>query len=900
MSTKDASSHVRGVRFEHHPEALGIGEATPRVSWRVETSRSGWRQVAYEIEVAEVDEASAASPRDPGGSAAGDRPADPLVQRSGRIEDGESLLRSWPAPPLRSRDRRDVRVRVWGRTDDGAEPQATDWSGPVRVEAGLLEPAEDWHAALIGPDHELEGSPAPQLRGTFEVGAEVVRARLYATAHGVYDLELNGQPVGDHVLDPGWTSYHHRLRVYAFDVTDLVHRGANAIGAFLGDGWFRERLGFGQGRSAVYGDRIGLAVQLELHLADGQLQRVVTSEDWRWRPGPIHAASLYDGETYDAREDTPGWSEPGLDAIGWEAVRPLAFDPERLVAPTGPPVRRIELVEPVEVLTSPSGATIVDLGQNLVGRMRLRVSGPAGTTVTLSHAEVLEDGELCRRPLRGAEAVDRYTLRGEGAETYEPRFTFHGFRYVQVDGWPGDLDPADLVAVVCQSDLERTGWFACSEPDLERLHDNVVWSLRGNTLDVPTDCPQRDERLGWTGDLQVFAPTAAFLYDCAGFLSSWLADLAAEQADHHGVVPHIVPFVDLTGPLRPAAAWGDAAVIVPWVLFQRYGDLALLTSQYDSMCAWVDAVAEHAGDDQLVDEGFQYGDWLDPTAPPDRPGDAATDQYLVATAYHARSAELVATTARLLGHRDDAERYDALTAQIRAAFVDEFVTPSGRVVSDAQTAYALALEFALLPLASQRDRAARRLVELVRAGGHRIRTGFIGTPLMCDALTHAGALDDAYRLLLQRACPSWLYPVTMGATTVWERWDSLLPDGQVNPGEMTSFNHYALGAIADWLHRTVAGLAPGAPGYRVLEVAPRPGGGLTAASASHHTPYGRAEVAWTREGTAFDLRVVVPPSTEARISLPDGAPTVTVAAGEHRFTAKLRHPDTDPKPDAAQ
>ncbi len=536
-------------------------------------------------------------------------------------------------------------------------------------------------------------------------------------------------------------------------------------------------------------------------------------------------------------------------------------------------MRVTETLEPVATLTSPSGKTILDFGQNLVGRLRITVSGQAGEEVVLRHAEILQDGELCTGPLRTAKATDTYVLRGGGAEAWEPRFTFHGFRYAEVTG-----PVSGAVALVCHSDMERTGWFSCSDPLVERLHENAVWGMRGNFLDVPTDCPQRDERLGWTGDLQVFAPTASFLYDSSGFLNSWLADLAAEQ-EPDGAVPSVIPSV-VHAPV--AAAWGDAAVIVPWTLYQRYGDLGVLEAQFSSMCAWVDHVESLAGEDLLWNSGFQYGDWLDPTAPPGRPEAAKTYPEIVATAYFARSADLVARTALLLGRTGEAERYEALATRIRRAFRDEYITPSGRLLSDSQTAYGLALRFGLLPGGEQRRHAAGRLADLLRGSGYRIATGFVGTPLVCDALAESGFLDSAYRLLLQKECPSWLYPVVQGATTIWERWDSLLPDGRVNPSGMTSFNHYAFGAVADWLHRTVAGLAPAEPGYRRLRITPRPGGGLTHASARLRTPYGLAACSWTLNGERLTVEATVPPNTSAEVNLPDGTEQ-TVGSGTHRW-----------------
>ena len=862
---------VAQVRFEHLPDPLGIGVDRPRLSWMISTTAKNWRQAAYELQAATADE----QPRG----------------QTGRVESAESVLVPWPFAPLRSRERLVMRVRVWGQ--DGS---TSDWSRPARVEAGLLQPA-DWTAAFITPDWDEDTSranPGPLLRREFEVRAGVRQARLYISALGLYEAQLNGAPLGDQVLAPGWTSYHHRLRYQTFDVTSALRMGANALGVMLGDGWYRGRLGFGGGQRNIYGDRLAVLAQLEIEYDDGSTQRVVSEEAWRATAGPILASDIYDGETYDARQERPGWSSANFIEDDWLGVRRVERDPVTLVAPDGPPVRATQLLTPVAITRSPSGCTLVDFGQNLVGVLRLTVSGPAGQTITLRHAEVLENGELCTRPLRHAKATDRYSLRGGGPETWAPRFTFHGFRYVEVDGWPGELKTSDLSAVVLHSDLERAGWFACSDPLVNQLHQNIVWSMRGNFLDVPTDCPQRDERLGWTGDIQVFSPTAAFLYDVAGFLSSWLRDLAAEQAAAGGRVPFFVPNV-MPGPSAPAAAWGDAAVIVPWVLYQRYGDRGILETQFESMRAWVDVIAGQAGERHLWESGLQFGDWLDPSAPPESPADARTSPHIVATAYLARSAELVGQAAQVLGREAQAARYLALAAQVRAAFCQAYVTPHGRLMSDAPTAYALALGFDLIDNAGQRQLAGRRLAQLVRAGGYRIRTGFVGTPLMCDALCRAGEIEAAYRLLLQRDCPSWLYPVTMGATSIWERWDSLLPDGSVNPGEMTSFNHYALGAVADWLQRVVGGLAPAAPGYRKLLIEPRPGGGLTSAAARHQTPYGLAACAWRIAAGTITVEIDVPANTSASVRLPGQAgEAFEVGAGHYQWSYPYAHARADP------
>ena len=751
---------------------------------------------------------------------------------------------------------------------------------------------------LVPITASFPGEPAERpirFRREFELPGDVVTAQLRVTALGVYTVSLNGNDIGDEVLAPGWTSYDHRLAVATLDVTSAVRAGANTIGITVAEGWYRGRLGFMGGRREIYGSEIGPLCELVVTHADGSTDEIVTDTAWRAGLGPFLAAGLYDGEVYDARLDDSGWATVGFDDTGWVPVAELApLDDSRLVAPSSSPVRRIDELAPIAIFDAPSGATLVDFGQNISGRVRITVSGPAGTEITLRHAEVLEHGELGTRPLRGAAATDRYVLAGGGPETYEPTFTMHGFRYAEVTGWPGELRPQGISAIVCHSDLEPRGTFACSNAALNRLHENVRWSMRGNFVSVPTDCPQRDERLGWTGDLAVFAPTAAFLYDCKDFLRSWFDDLTAEY-DATGDVPVFVPTIDLGFPsMGPTAVWGDAAVLVPWALWEQFGDLELLRHQYPTMRRYVEQVTRHASENHLWDTGFQFGDWLDPAAPPERPENARTDKYLVATAYHAHTARLAARAAEALGEPDEALRFDALADAVGAAFRHEYVTPSGRMASDAQTAYALALRLDLFETAEQRSRAVRRLSELVTAGEHCIGTGFVGTPLVCDALADGGDLDQAYHLLLQDRCPSWLYPVSMGATTIWERWDSMLPDGSINPGEMTSFNHYALGAVADFLHRVVAGIAPAAPGYRRLTFRPRPGGGLTSASATLRTEQGTAAIEWHREAGLLHVQVTVPDGAAATVDLPGITPT-EVGAGVHTYELDHRPAADDPE-----
>ena len=748
---------VVDLTAEHRGTGPFVATPTPRLSWRIATSTPNWYQTSYEIEIT------------------GD-----LEYRGAAVASGDSVLVPWPVAPLASHQSVACRVRV-----TGADGVTSGWSEPLTIHAPLLD-AGDWSARFISPagaSAATESEPCPYFRREFALAQPWRRAVLSVTALGVYRVEINGRRVGDEELAPGWTSYRNRLRFASHDVTDLLHDGDNAIGAIVGDGWARGRLGFSGARN-FYTERLALLAQLDITLADGTVRTVSTDGEWRSGVGPERGSDLYDGETYDARLELGGWSRPGYDAGGWRPVEVIEHDLATLTPAAVPPVRAVQEVVPVSIWRAPSGETLIDFGQNLVGRVRIRLAAepgtevPAGTEVTVRHAEVLENGELGVRPLRSAEATDRYVARGGGTEVWEPRFTFHGFRYAGVRGWPGELRPDDITAVVLHSDMVRTGWFECSEPQVNQLHENIVWGMRGNFLDLPTDCPQRDERLGWTGDIQVFAATATLLYDTAALLSSWLADLAAEQ-EPNGNVPFVIPSILPSS--FTAAGWGDAATVVPMTLGARYGDLDLLRRQYPSMKAWVEHVKGICDERRVWGDGFQFGDWVDPKSPPDAPGDAQTDSSLVGTAWFARSAQILAEAAELLAETGDAAAYRRLADEVAAGFRAEFVAPNGRVVNDSQTAHLLALAFDLVT-PEQRPATAQRLRKLIEKEGHRLSTGFLGTPWLCEVLSRIGDDDLAYRLLLQTELPSWLYPITMGATTIWERWDAMLPDGSINPG----------------------------------------------------------------------------------------------------------------------
>lgn len=824
-----------------------VGVSSPRLTWRISAAPPGWHQLGSEVEV-----------RYPDGST-----------QIARLDGDDQILLDWPFRPLQSRDRAELRVRVSG--PGGWSP----WSPPAAVEASLLR-SDDWAASWITPVTGADPSdPAPIIGTAFEVDSGLIRARLHVTALGIVTPRINGYLVsGDHFV-PGWTTYDRLIRFRSYDVTTLLHEGDNQLSALVGNGWYRGRIAsLPIHRGRPYGDRLGLLAQLELEYADGRRVTIGTDDEWRTAPSRILANDFYDGQTTDLRMP----AAPSLAA----PVERLDDETGRLDLAVAPPVRELETIAPA-TLQDYADIVIADFGRNLVGWVRLRVTAPAGTTVVVRHAEVLDDGELSVRPLRSAEATDRYVLAGGANELLEPELTYHGFRYAEIAGLP----PGSLVsieAVTIGSDLTRTAWFECSDPSLSQLHQNVVNSMVGNFLDVPTDCPQRDERLGWSGDIQVFAPTASTLFDVSAFLGGWLDTLALDQLPD-GTVPATVPRVF---PKESAlAGWGDAAVIVPWVLYQRDGDVGILRRQYASMAAWVERVRTLAGDELLWRGGEQLGDWLDPLAPPDKPAAAQADPDVVATAYFFHSADLLALSAGALGMTEDAEHYATLAARIRSAFSRAYVQDNGRITSDCQTVYALALAWDLIDDAAVRSRAGERLAELVESQGFTVATGFLGTPLVLHALTIAGRTDHAYRMLTARAFPSWLYAVDLGATTIWERWDSLLPDGSVNPGEMTSFNHYAFGAVADWMHRTIGGLSALAPACRTVRIAPVPGAGLDSSRITYDCPYGRIEVGWRIVDGRFELEVTVPIGVTATVELPDGTHIANVEHGHHAFAADV-------------
>lgn len=794
----------------------------------------------------------------------------------------KSVLVDWPSTPLSARTRATVSVRV-----QGVDQEWSSWKS-VDVETGLLS-ASDWTAVPI-TNHKVP-SDIPKrpyrVRKVFRASKQS-RVRLYITALGVYEAYLNGKRIGEDVLAPGWTSYKSRLAYQTYNITDLLVEGDNIFGAWIAEGWYAGTLGFGGGKRNIYGDQIGLIAQLEI---DGKPS--ITSDDtWEWSDGALISSGLYDGETYDTSLPDSDFTEGD-----WKAVQTMSTLSMKLFSSQSPPVREISKIRPTEIIITPSGKTVLDFGQNFAGVIRILSDAPTSGELIIRHAEVMENGELGTRPLRLAKAVDRIMLSSRSARGYMPRFTTHGFRYAQIEGWHGiRLD--DIEGVVLQSSMRNTGDFSSSHDLINRLYKNAWWSAVGNTISLPTDCPQRDERLGWTGDICVFSPTLSYMFDTAGFLGEWLRDLSHEQDRFDGVVPIFVPATSAEFVL-PQAIWGDTAVLTPYDLFQGTGDIAILAIQYQSARSWLERGVRRDEPTGLWNRTEdQLADWLAPKASPHMPSDGPTDNILVADAWLIHSTQTMAKIAHVLGKIVEAEKWESEARRLTIAFYQEYVTPTGRLASDTQTALCLLLRYDIFPpldygSVDYREIFAARLVELVTRANWDIDTGFAGTPIVLQTLAATGHIDHAYRMLQAKNCPSWLACVLLGATTIWERWDSMLPDGTINPGEMTSFNHYALGSVASFMHEQIGGLSPLEPGWKRVLVKPQPGGTMTSASTSHESPYGLTSVKWHISEGKMNVDIVIPPNVTAKIVLP--GLEESVGSGSHTFIVDFEQPAFPPK-----
>jgi len=700
-----------------------------------------------------------------------------------------------------------------------------------------------------------QSSSLPYLRKAFEVKAPVQRAVLYATALGLYEVHINGQRVGDHMLAPDWTDYRKRVRYQAYDVTSLLKPGGNAIGALLANGWFSGHIG--NGGYEFFGKQPVFLAQLEVTYADGHTDQVATDDTWKSHDSPILSSDFMLGEDYDSRLEVKGWDQAGLDESGWVLVGVRDEASRILESQVMEPVRQIVELKPKTVRESKSGCWVYDMGQNMVGVVQLKVSAPAGTRITLRHAEMLNpDGTIYTQNLRKAPSIDHYICKGDGVEIWQPRFTFHGFRYVEITGLAGRPKKDAVTGIVIGSDNTRTGEFACSDLRINQLQSNIQWGQRGNYISVPTDCPQRDERLGWMGDAEVFIRTATYNADVASFFTKWLADVDDGQTPE-GSFSDVSPNT-MGGNGVPA--WGDAGVICPWTIYEVYGDKRILEQHLPAMTKWIDYLQQHS--DNLIrdrDRGNDYGDWLSIGA--------NTPKDLIGTAFFAYSTHLLAKSYRAVGRSVEADKYDQLFADIKTAFNQRYVAADGRIAGNTQCAYAMALKFELLP-AELRPKAAQYLEEDIKAKGGHLSTGFVGVSYLLPVLTQAGKADTAYGLLLQDTFPSWLFSVKHGATTIWERWDGWTPEkGFQDPG-MNSFNHYSLGSCGEYLFGGIGGIRPASPGYKTILIEPIIRNGLTWASTSYDSIHGKIATAWKRKGNRLTLEVVVPANTTATVWVP--------------------------------
>jgi alpha-L-rhamnosidase len=851
-----AQSKVVDTKVENLTNPIGIDIAKPVFSWKLQSDKRNVMQAAYEIKVA-TDASTLGSGKN-------------LLWTSGKVDSDKSLYVPYAGPGLTSGEKYFWQVRVWDNSG-----KASAWSSPSSWQMGMLNKS-DWKAKWISPAYREDSinRPSPLMRKTFQSNKKIQSATAYITSLGLYEGFINGKRIGDAYLTPGWTNYAKRIQYQQYDVTNLLAQGNNAVGVTLGSGWYRGYIGF-SGQKNFYGKELALLFQLDIRYTDGTSEQIVSDESWKSATGDIVSSEIYHGETIDHQKEKAGWNTTNFNDSGWSGVKTINQGFEKLLATYNEPIKKHETFKPIKVFKTPAGEQVIDFGQNLVGWVQVKATGKAGDKITLYHAEVLDKkGNFYTENLRPAKQQNNYILKGGAEETFEPHFTFQGFRYIRIEGYPGEIKPENFTAIALYSDMKPTGKFTSSNALINQLQHNIQWGQRGNFLDVPTDCPQRDERLGWTGDAQAFARTASYNFDVKNFFSKWLKDLASEQVN--GGVPFVVPNVITWGSsfAGNSAGWADAATIIPWDMYLAYGDKRILEDQYESMKGWV-GYMERSSKNDLWNTGFHFGDWLFYRPFDDNDGrSAVTDKYLIAQCFFAHSTQLVINAAKVLEKNDDVEKYSALLKRVKDAYNKEYVTGTGRLVSGTQTAYVLALNFDMLP-ESQRKQAADRLVENVKSYGNHLSTGFLGTPYLCHVLSRFGHDEVAYALLEQESYPSWLYPVKMGATTIWERWDGIKPDSTFQTPGMNSFNHYAYGAIGDWMYRVVAGVDtdPSAPGYKSIVIKPHIGGKLTSASAEYETKYGFVKSSWKIGNGKLNFDVEIPANTTAVVYIPTSKST---------------------------
>jgi alpha-L-rhamnosidase len=884
--------NISSKTCEYEKRPLAVSTKNPRFSWKLETQGYNVIQCAYRLQVYMYDWNS----NDYGN----------LLWDTERIVSEASLFVEYKGPELKERERYCWRVRIWATVNHREEESG--WSDFSFLETDFLD--TKWKAPFI---NGLLPDPGPHyLRRTFFIEDLPESARVYVTALGMYELWINGKRAGEDLLRPGWTNYKKRLPFQTYDVGELLLKGENVIGAAIAEGWYAGDLTWLNERN-LYGDATALSLQLYMFSSEGAESILMTDPEWKSSSGPILYSQLYHGEIYDARLEQEGWNAPGFDDRTWGGIASVPFEEGNVISQDGPSVVKRESLEVKEVIKTPRGETVLDFGQNVSGWVRFTVDGKAGDRVCLKHAEILDrDGNFYTDNMRSARNSIEYTLKGDGPEIYEPHFTFQGFRYVHVTDYPGPVRKENFIAQVIHSDMEETLEFKTSNELLNRLHSNILWGWKGNSVDIPTDCPQRDERLGWTGDAQVFIGTAAYLMDVNHFFRKWLKDLSSEQRSDGGV-PYVIPDI-LTGiahkeknlkDTHSSTGWGDAAVICPWTLYEHYGDKRVLEEQYFSMLGWVEYIHNRAENGLLWKDGFHFADWVALDA---EEGSyfGATPSDLVATAYYAYSVSLLIKAARVLGKHKDASKYKELYSRIVQAFRDEFFTPAGKLSAKTQTGHILALVLDLVP-ERYRAECADDLRTLIAENDGHLTTGFLGTPWICRALSENGHLEEAYTLLLKEDYPSWLFQIHMGATTVWEHWDGMKSDGSLWSPDMNSFNHYAYGAVGQWMYKNIGGMYPhpeNGAGWRDVVYSPLPGGSITWCRMSYTSGYGVHKASWALNNGCFTLDVEIPPNTKGTIVMPEmaadirsepsvvfseiqGVSTAFTGSGKYHLTAKL-------------
>ncbi|SFL59578.1 alpha-L-rhamnosidase [Gracilibacillus orientalis] len=840
---------VHSLRCEYLNNPLGLDVEKPRINWRLSSTHRAAKQMAYQIQVALNGQFSN------------------LLWDSHKVVSDQSVHIQLNQVKIEPFTTYFYRVKVWDNFEN-----VSDWSEVATWETGMLH-SNNWSADWITASNESESEACDYIRKPFHLSKNVKSARAYASSLGIYELHVNGDRVGDSYFTPGWTSYQERVQYQTYDITELVTKGENAVGMILGNGWYKGYFGF-EGRTNIYGDRKAGIAEIHVTYENNETEIIVTDHSWKASKGPIKMSEIYFGEVYDARAELAGWSKKGFDDQQWKETERVDYPKENITYQQNEAVRKIEYIKPEKIIHTPEGDTVLDMGQNMVGWMHFRVNGNKGQEVSLEHAEILDkDGNFYVGNLRKATQKTTYILKGDPlGEYFEPHFTFQGFRYVKLSGLLNEVVLEDFTGVVLHSDMESTGEFECSNPLVNQLHHNINWGLKGNFLDVPTDCPQRDERLGWTGDAQMFFRTAAYLKNVAPFFTKWLKDLEADQLDNGGV-PYVIPNIiqktsgNLGGVTHSVAAWGDASVIIPWSMYVCYGDKRILEEQYESMKKWVEYLRNQGTKEALWDTGFQLGDWLGLDSEPDT-YTGATDKTLIATAYFAYSTELLMKTAEVLNNEEDMRAYQLLLKKIKKTYQQLFLDATGKLTVQTQTAHVLTLMFELADEQKSKQ-IATDLAKLIEKENYHLTTGFIGAPYLNIVLSEYGYHDIACKLLLQTDYPSWLYQVTKGATTVWEHWDSIKEDGSFWSDDMNSFNHYAYGSIGEWLYKALGGIdsAINQPGYKHIILEPRPGAEMEWVTASVDSMYGKITSAWNDNQATFEYHLSIPVNTSATVIL---------------------------------